>query len=56
MNDNLTITLNMEKMNVVMASLGRMPFDQVFQLVNEINQQLQPQLQAAQAATGKTTS
>ena len=59
MNDNLTITLNMEKMNVVMASLGRMPFDQVFQLVNEINQQLQPQLQAAQAAqaaTGKTTA
>jgi hypothetical protein len=57
MNADLTITLSLEKMNVVMAALGRMPFDQVFQLVNELNQQLQPQLQplqATQGVTGKT--
>jgi hypothetical protein len=34
----------MEKMNVVMAALGKMPFEQVFQLITEINQQLQPQI------------
>ena len=59
MNTDLTITLSLEKMNVVMAALGRMPFDQVFQLVNELNQQLQPQLQPlqeAQGATGKTST
>ena len=49
MNTDLTLTLNMEKMNVVMAALGRMPFEQVFQLITEINQQLQPQI-PAQAA------
>lgn len=57
MNTDLTITLSLEKMNVVMAALGRMPFDQVFQLVNELNQQLQPQLQplqATNAVAGKT--
>ena len=54
MNTDLTITLSLEKMNVVMASLGRMPFEQVFQLVNELNQQLQPQLQPLQTDQGAT--
>ena len=54
MNTDLTITLSLEKMNVVMASLGKMPFEQVFQLVNELNQQLQPQLQPLQTAQGAT--
>ena len=46
MNTDLTVTLSLEKMNVVMAALGKLPFENVFQLINEINQQLQPQVQA----------
>ena len=47
MNNELTLKLSLEKMNTVMAALGRMPFEQVFQLVGEINQQLQPQVESA---------
>ena len=47
MNDNLTLSLSIEKMNVIMAALGRMPFEQVFQLIGEINGQLQPQVDKA---------
>lgn len=39
----------LEQINVVMASLGRMPYEQVFQLVENIRQQAAPQLQEAQA-------
>lgn len=53
MNNELTLKLNMEKMNVVMAALGRMPFEQVFQLITEINQQLQPQIQQNPTAPSK---
>jgi hypothetical protein len=39
-----------EEINTVMAALGRMPYEQVFQLVEKIRQQAAPQLQEAQAA------
>jgi len=40
----------LEQINTVMAALGRMPYEQVFQLVENIRQQAAPQLQEAQAA------
>jgi hypothetical protein len=35
----------LEELNVVMAALGRMPYEQVFQLVEKIREQAAPQLQ-----------
>jgi hypothetical protein len=41
----LKFELTIEETNVVMASLGRMPYDQVFNLVTKLQQQATPQLQ-----------
>jgi len=38
----------LEETNLVMASLGRMPYESVFQLVDNIKSQAGPQLQQAQ--------
>jgi len=35
----------LEELNVVMAALGRMPYESVFQLVEKIREQAAPQLQ-----------
>ena len=39
-----------EQINTIMSALGRMPYEQVFQLVETIRQQAAPQFMAAQAA------
>ena len=49
--DNLQIPLNLtlSEVNVVLAHLGKGPFDQVFTLVTKIQQQAQPAIAKAQA-------
>jgi len=39
-----------EEINTILAALGRLPYEQVFQLVETIRQQAAPQVMAAQAA------
>lgn len=47
---DISLKLNMDQVNIVMAALGRMPYESVFQLINELSQQIQPQLQQQQQA------
>ena len=46
---------SLDEINVVMNALGRMPYEQVFQLVENIRQQAAPQLADAQAAAQAQT-
>jgi len=46
----LKLELSVDHVNVIFAALGKAPYESVFQLVEEMNKQLVPQLQAAQAA------
>ena len=39
-----------EELNIIMAALGRMPYEQVFTLVENVRKQAGPQIQAAQEA------
>lgn len=54
---NVTITLNLPlpAVNTIMAALGKLPFEQVFDLVMAIRGQATPQLQpAAESAPAPT--
>lgn len=42
--------MTIEEANVVLASLGKQPFDAVASIITKIQQQAQPQLPALQAA------
>ena len=46
----INVSLSMEQLNVVLYALSKQPYDAVAQLIGEIQQQAQPQVQAAQAA------
>jgi len=39
-----------EELNLIMASLGRMPYESVFMLVENVRKQAAPQMQQAQEA------
>ena len=43
-NQKVSVTLTVAEWNVVMASLGKMPFEQVVSVVNQIKEQAEPQL------------
>lgn len=47
--DKLHLELTIDQVNLVFASLGKAPYETVFQLVEELNKQLVPQIQAANA-------
>jgi len=47
---DLTITLTLEELNVVMSGLGQLPYAQVSPLVDKIRGQAIPQVQAQQQA------
>ena len=47
MMEKLNFTFTTEEINVVMNALGAQPYTQVFQLVNNIQNQAQSQLTAA---------
>lgn len=42
--ENLTFTLTLEEANLIMASLGKQPYDAVFPLVTKLQEQAKPQL------------
>ena len=41
------IKLNVDEVNTVLRALGKLPYEQVFQLVTHIHQQVGPQVQPA---------
>jgi hypothetical protein len=45
--EKLSITLTVNEWNVIMASLGKMPFEQVVNVVNEIKKQAEAQMISA---------
>jgi hypothetical protein len=47
---DLTVTLSLEEINVVMQGLGQLPYAQVSPLVDKIRSQVIPQVQAQQPA------
>lgn len=52
-NQKVSVTLTVSEWNIVMGSLGKMPFEQVVSVVNQIKEQAEPQLTSppvAQAA------
>lgn len=46
----LTFTFTLEEANIIMASLGKQPYDTVFDVVTKLRAQAQSQLQALEAA------
>lgn len=41
--NKFTLSLSVEQINVIFAALGKLPFESVFGLINELNAQLAPQ-------------
>ena len=41
--NKFTLSLSVEQINVIFAALGKLPFESVFGLINELNAQLGPQ-------------
>ncbi|HEY8459191.1 MAG TPA: hypothetical protein VIM99_02365 [Blastocatellia bacterium] len=46
----IKLNLTLEEVNLVLESLGHMPYVRVFQLISKLQQQAMPQLQENQAA------
>lgn len=44
--ENVNLSLNVNQLNVILGALGKAPYEAVFGLVEEINKQVIPQLQA----------
>jgi hypothetical protein len=42
----MTLDLNINEINVILQALGNAPYAQVFELVQKIHEQVQPQLPA----------
>lgn len=47
MQKELTLTLSIDEINIVLEALGEMPFSKVFQLIDKIQRQAAQQLQPA---------
>jgi hypothetical protein len=45
---NIKLNLTLDEINIVLESLGQMPYVRVYQLITKIQQQTAPQLQEAQ--------
>jgi hypothetical protein len=48
--NKFTLSLSAEQINVIFAALGKLPFESVFGLINELNAQLTPQAGNVEAA------
>jgi len=44
--EKVTLELNVNQLNVIFGALGKAPYESVFGIVEEINKQVVPQLQA----------
>jgi hypothetical protein len=54
-NKKLTLELNIDQANIIMSALGRMPYEAVVGLINEMHKQIQPQLQPQSTETVSRT-
>lgn len=53
-NTLLTLTLSIDRTNVILGALSTLPYDRVAALITEIQQQAASQLQAASQELGMT--
>lgn len=51
--NKITLTLDMNELNTIMAGLGKLPYEQCFAVVDAVRQQVGPQIQDQQAAGGQ---
>lgn len=47
-----SLTIDMNELNTIMAGLGKLPYEQCFAVVDMIRQQVGPQIQEQQQASG----
>jgi hypothetical protein len=52
--EKITITLAINDWNIVIGSLGKMPFEQVVNVINEIKVQAEPQVRSVKNQEDKT--
>lgn len=52
----LKFELSIDEANLILAALGKAPFEQVAGLVGKLREQAAPQLQAAQAAQAEAAA
>ena len=45
MNDKLTFTFTRDEINIILSSLGKEPYQEVFEIIHNIQAQAQEQLQ-----------
>lgn len=50
----LHLKLSLDQVNIILAALGKQPFETVAPLIDSIRQQAQPQLQATEAQDTQT--
>ena len=50
--ENVNLSLNVNQLNLILGALGKAPYEAVFNLVEEINKQVVPQLQAQRQPEG----
>lgn len=50
--NKISLTLDINELNTVMAGLGKLPYEQCFMVVDVIRQQAGPQVQQMQQASG----
>ena len=48
--NKINLALSVEEVNVIMAALGKLPYEAAFSVVETVRNQAIPQLQAAQEA------
>ena len=48
----ITLTLDMNELNIVMAGIGKLPYEQAFMTVESIRKQVGPQIQQQTEAEG----
>ena len=57
MNDkNIQLDLNFEKVNLILKALGKMPFNEVYELIGEIHEQANQQVEHQQSPNFKLGS
>ena len=52
----LKLELNLDEVNIILAGLGKLPFESVFRLVKNLEEQLGPQLKEQQELIESLTS
>lgn len=53
MKPNVVLSLTIDEVNIIMAGLGKLPFEKVFQLIPLIDNQVQEQLKVQEKLTAK---